>query len=120
VVGIKSPTTALDRDKGILLDKYSISSNVDYTKLDDKSAIRFQEDIVIRDAAYTDDATFKAAMAGVMLCYELAEPIITDISDILPADNLIGVEGGGTITMVNEHEYAVPSEIIYQVKGVSV
>lgn len=52
--------------------------------------------------------------------YELAEPIATDIADILPVDNLIGVEGGGTITMVNEHEFAVPSEIIYQLKGVSV
>lgn len=41
----------------------------------------------------------------------------TDISDILSSDNLIGVEGGGDITMVNEHEYAVPSEIIYQLKG---
>lgn len=76
--------------------------------------------ILVYDSDYTDVASFKAAMAGVMLYYELAEPIVTDISDILPADNLIGVEGGGTITMVNEHEYAVPSEIIYQVKGVSV
>lgn len=42
----------------------------------------------------------------------------TDISDVLSYDNLIGVEGGGDITMVNEHEYAVPSEIIYQLKGV--
>lgn len=70
----------------------------------------------------TNVAEWRAYLAAnpVMVFYELAEPIITDISDILSADNLIGVEGGGTITMVNEHEYAVPSEIIYQVKGVSV
>jgi hypothetical protein len=42
---------------------------------------------------------------------------VIDISDLISKDNLIGVEGGGDITMVNEHEYAVPSEIIYQLKG---
>ena len=71
----------------------------------------------IYDVAYTDAATFKAAMSGVMLYYELATPVITDISDLLPPDNLIGVEGGGTVTMVNEYGYDVPSEITYQLKG---
>jgi hypothetical protein len=47
----------------------------------------------------------------------LATPIITDISALLPEDNFIGVEGGGTVTMVNEHQYSVPSSITYQVKG---
>lgn len=42
---------------------------------------------------------------------------VIDISDLISKDNLIGVDGGGDITMVNEHEYAVPSEIIYQLKG---
>lgn len=82
--------------------------------------INAPKSINVIDSAYTDAATFKAAMSGVMLYYELDTPEVTDISDILSDDNLIGVEGGGTITMVNEHEYAVPSEIIYQLKGVSV
>ena len=70
--------------------------------------------INVKDTAYTDIATFKTAMSGVMLYYELATPIITDISDILPADNLLGVEAGGTVTPVNEYGYAVPTEITYQ------
>lgn len=70
-----------------------------------------------KDGAFTDADTFKAAVSGVMLYYELAEPIITDISDLLPDDNLIGVEGGGTVTMVNEYGDDVPSEITYQLKG---
>jgi hypothetical protein len=49
----------------------------------------------------------------------LAEPIETDITDLLTADNFIEVEGGGTITMVNEYGYDVPSEIIYMVKEVT-
>lgn len=44
---------------------------------------------------------------------------VTDISDILPADNLIEVEGGGTITFENDHGHAVPSEVVYQMKGAS-
>ncbi len=71
---------------------------------------------LVSDTAYTDAATFKSAMNGVMLYYELATPIITDISDILTDDNYIGVEGNGTITMVNENKFAVPSSITYQVK----
>lgn len=77
------------------------------------------------DCATADD--FKAYLAEqyangtpVTIYYELAEPIITDISDILPDDNYIEVEGGGTVTMVNEHQLAVPSEITYQVKRVMV
>ena len=52
----------------------------------------------------------------VILYYELAEPIITDISDILPTDNFIEVEGGGTVTMANEYGADVPSKITYQIK----
>ena len=33
----------------------------------------------VKDSAYTDAASFKAAMAGVMLYYELAEPIVTEL-----------------------------------------
>lgn len=43
--------------------------------------------------------------------YVLKEPEIIDISDILPPDNIIGVESGGTITMVNEYGYDVPSTV---------
>ena len=66
---------------------------------------------------YADVTAFETAMSGVMLYYELATPVITDISDLLHEDNLIGVEGGGTVTMVNEYGYDVPSEITYQLKG---
>ena len=50
------------------------------------------------------------------IVYELAEPIVTDISNLITADNLIGVEGNGTLTFENEYGYAVPSEVEYQVE----
>ena len=60
--------------------------------------------------------TFKSAMSGNMLYYELAEPIVTDISDLISEDSFIEVEGGGAITAVNESNSAVPSEISYMLK----
>jgi hypothetical protein len=72
--------------------------------------------IILKDDSYTDAATFKAALSGVMLVYELATPEVTDISDLITADNLIGVEGNGTITFENEHGYAVPSVVEYQLE----
>lgn len=44
--------------------------------------------------------------------YALAEPIETDISAYL-TDEYIEVEGGGTITAVNEYGYDVPTNISY-------
>lgn len=41
--------------------------------------------IVIVDSAYTDAASLKASLQGVMLYYELAEPIESDLDDYLPA-----------------------------------
>ena len=66
--------------------------------------------------AYTDAASFKAAMSGRMLVYALATPIITDISAILPDDNFIEVEGGGIVTAVNDDKLAAPTKIEYQLK----
>jgi hypothetical protein len=59
-------------------------------------------------------------MSGVMLVYELATPVITDISDLLSADNFLAVEGGGTVTAVNENGLEAPSEITYMLKETTV
>jgi hypothetical protein len=104
----------------ILCGKYPTVAAKDITTSDKSISTNNEGRIYAYDSAYTDAATFKATMSGVMLYYELAEPIITDISDLLPEDNFIGVEGGGTVTFKNEHEYAVPSEITYQIKEVNV
>lgn len=66
----------------------------------------------MRDAdEYSSEEAFKAAMSGVMLLYELATPTETDISTHFTVTNVIGVEVGGTVTAVNEYEYAVPFTI---------
>jgi len=75
----------------------------------------------VRDTAYTDAATFKQAMQGVIMYYELATPIVTDISTLIPDDFLrnIEVEAGGSITFKNSNDsyrIPVPSEEEYVVK----
>jgi hypothetical protein len=79
----------------------------------------YKQTLFLKNTDYTTAAAYKTAMSGVMLVYELATPITEDISDIMPADNYIGVEGGGTLTFVNEYGYDVPSEVTYQIKGVT-
>lgn len=78
--------------------------------------------IAFIDKSYTDAAAFKQAMQGVILYYELANPIVTDISTLIPNDFLrnIEVEAGGSITFKNSNgdSYCipVPSEEEYVVK----
>lgn len=78
--------------------------------------------VYVNDTAYTDAATFKQAMQGVILYYELANPIITDISTLIPDDFLrnIKVEAGGSVTFKNgngdSYRIPVPSEEEYIVK----
>ena len=77
--------------------------------------------IQVKDTAYTDAAVFKQAMQGVMLYYELAEPIVTDISTMIDDDFLrnISVEAGGSITFKNgndDYRLPVPNEEEYVVK----
>ena len=74
------------------------------------------------DTTLTNTATVNAYLSRnpITVYYELAEPEIIDISDILPDDNLIEVEEGGTITFENSNgdgfRIPVPSEIVYQKK----
>jgi hypothetical protein len=43
-------------------------------------------EVYIKDSTYTDAASFKSAMSGVMLFYELAEPIVTELGDDINLD----------------------------------
>ena len=74
--------------------------------------------IDVNDTSYTDATAFKQAMQDVMLYYELATPIVTDISDLLTDDFLrnIEVEAGGSVTFKNSNDnyhIPVPSEEEY-------
>lgn len=85
----------------ILCSKYiTVARNpnafVDKTIVLDGDSIAVSQ-IQVKDTAYTDATAFKQAMSGVILYYELANPIVTDISSLIPDDFLrnIEVEAGG-------------------------
>lgn len=78
--------------------------------------------IYISDDDYTNTSDFTKAANGVMLYYELAEPIVTDISDLIDDSFLesIEVESGGTLTFQNSHgdgfKIPVPNKEEYMIK----
>lgn len=77
--------------------------------------------IQVKDTAYPDATAFKQAMSGVILYYEIANPVVTDISSLIPDDFLrnIEVEALGSITFKNSNDsYLIPvtSEEEYIVK----
>ena len=109
----------------IVVAKYDIVCFNDITTKTDNmkvSAVKTTNDyITIRNTAYTDAAAFKQAMQGVILYYELANPIVADISSLIPDDFLrnIEVEAGGSVTFKNSNDsyrIPVPSEEEYIVK----
>lgn len=109
----------------ILCSKYiTVARNsnvfVDKTIVLDGDSIAVSQ-IQVKDTAYTDATAFKQAMSGVMLYYELANPIVTDISALIPDDFLrnLTVEAGGSVTFKNSNDnyhIPVPSEEEYIVK----
>lgn len=110
----------------IIVAKYdTVCFNDITTKIDNMkaSAVKTANDFIsIRNTAYTDATAFKQAMSGVILYYELANPIITDISTLIDDDFLrnIEVEAGGSVTFKNgngdSYRIPVPSEEEYIAK----
>ena len=84
-----------------------------YYSGDSGIAVDYNGNLAVLDSAYSDVTSFKEAMNGVFAYIELAEPIITDISDLLSSDNFIEVEGGGVIAFENEHKTSVPNNTAY-------
>lgn len=69
--------------KNLICSKYPVTTKANWASLQDKEICGYvsQAKAVVRDSAYTDAATFKAAMDGVMLYYELTTPIEYEIDN---------------------------------------
>lgn len=67
--------------------------------------VNHSNNVDVLDENYTDVTTFKTAMSGVLLYYELATEEVTDISDLLAELGedafVLPVEAGGTLTFKN-------------------
>lgn len=91
----------------------------DTTTMPSKTFMRGYGDkklLFVKDEDFINDVNgFKASLSGNMLYYELAEPEIIDITNVLKIDNILDVEANGIITPVNDFEYDVPTNIEYLV-----
>lgn len=89
--------------------EYSISNN----------GTAYPLQFTVKSTFCTDENDFKNKINGIMLYYELAEPIVTDISDIIgdTFQEPFEVEAGGTLTFKNSNgdgfQIPVPSEEEY-------
>ena len=122
-VFISNDLNANNRGNSGLCSQYDlVTSNIDATIVKkDKFFYYNPLNIAFIDKSYTDATAFKQAMQGVTLYYELANPIVTDISDLIPDDFLrnIEVEAGGSVTFKggnDDYRIPVPSEEEYIVR----
>lgn len=78
--------------------------------------------LFINDSSFSNVETFKNSLQGVYLYYELAGPIVTDISDIIEDtfQEPFKVESNGSLTFKNvngdDYQVAVPNEEQYTIK----
>jgi hypothetical protein len=96
------------RNKGadnILCDRYPTSHVQSWSSVEDKHIVGnvSNGNIYIKDSAYTDAASFKAAMSGVQLVYELATPQTYQFApikvELLLGDNNVWTDtGDSTVT----------------------
>lgn len=97
---ITHPTKA----PAFLTAAYAMASSSNVVATDKSCWVSFNwgEDgrVIIRDDKYADAASFKSAMRGMLLYYELSDYITTDITALM-GDSLapFAVEAGGSITM---------------------
>lgn len=117
---MKRDENAYLHDNVLLCNKYAeIPWSTLWGSKTDKTISQSSNAINIKDSTFTDVDSFKKSLQGVYLYYELAEPVVTDISDIIEDtfQEPFNVEGGGSLTFKNSngdgYQLAVPSDIQY-------
>ncbi len=89
--------------EGYINDADKVCNGIPYTNL---------KDVNIVDSSFTDVDSFRAAMQGVLLCYELAEPVIEDVPFF---DSFYNAYEGGTEEIVADTPItAMDADIAYQ------
>lgn len=81
--------------------------------LDKTLAVHTNGAVAIKDLSYNDVTTFKNSLQGVMLYYELAEPIVTEIDDVV--DFAYAIDDFGTERILSDGASApFKADIVYQ------
>lgn len=120
--GIKKDDSAFSKTNNLLCSKYPDTPWKDACKGTDKTISQLSQSIQINDSSFTDIEAFNNSLKGEYLYYELATPIVTDISDIIDDtfQEPFEVEQGGSLTFKNVngdgYQLAVPSNVQYIIK----
>ena len=79
--GFQAPTNPIAKNNFTAISsKYKYVGS--YARLEDKSfAYIYNNAVIVRDSAYSDATSFKPAMSGVQLVYELATPITYTLTE---------------------------------------
>lgn len=111
VVGGKTPSSSAQGTGNAVCSKYLVVSKA-YADLNDKDMLvnswvagSDKYGIVIKDTAYSDSASFKTALSGVYLVYELDTPT-TETADSFTSPQI--VDPNGTEEYVDERSVPVP------------
>lgn len=115
---MKVTETNAERLDGLFCSKYPIDTDSTIsTQATDKSIKRNAGVLYIRDTSFTSAAAFKAAVSGIILNYELAEPIVTTIT--APIDFNYYIEDFGTEeALLTEDSAPFSADIVYQFNAV--
>lgn len=120
--GIKKDDSAFSKTNNLLCSKYPDTPWKDAYKGTDKTITQLSQSIQINDSSFTDIEAFNNSLKGEYLYYELATPIVTDISDIIgdTFQEPFEVEPNGSLTFKNVngdgYQLAVPSNVQYIIK----
>ena len=90
-----------------------ITNTFRFTTLDGRWVYFYPNDINTLDEWKAYLAELYTNGNPLTIIYAHPTPEVTDISDILTDDNFVEVQGGGSMTPVNEFGYAVPTTINY-------
>jgi hypothetical protein len=121
VSGIKAPADN-STNANLTCTRYKTVSNANINYNIEGIAVSSGGTLFVYDKNYESDttaATFKAAMSGVMLNYELAEPVETEITPELNLTYKVSDFGTEEIIVAdNEQTAPVPMQIVYGLNAV--
>ena len=114
-----------ERRNGLLTAKYGITLGIAYSNMSDKAFLRAQKGqsadgaFFIKDTAYSTVADFNEANKDLVIYYELAEPIVTEIegSENWNLDYLVW-DFGTEEAIASQPSASFRADIIYQFNAV--
>ena len=114
ILGVISPVLS-GAYANVLTNEYVVDTATNtYDRINDKViAVSSDGYLKVVDSTYTDAASFKAAMAGVILYYELAEPIVTEIDEQDFNTDYLVWNGGTESALASKSSSALRAEITY-------